>query len=572
MSRSKIKVLFHSNYSKLTTGFGKNMRNIMLSLHNDEEIEVYEAANGIHFGSDPKTPWKCYGTYPSDSNILKQIHNSPVKQRVAGYGYYCIDKIIEEVKPDIYVGIEDVWAFKNFDSKDWWNKTKKIIWTTLDSLPILDEAVDIYNKCEQVLVWASFAENEMKKIGCEDVKTLHGAIDLKNFKPKKKRNALRKKFNLSEDFVVGFVFKNQLRKSVPNLLEGFKLFKKQNPKLKTKLLLHTGWGEKAKGWDIEKYIKEKQINEKDILCTYYCPKCCEYNISEYKGEELDCPSCGSKKSLKTKTSSKEGVSEKQLNEIYNLMDVYCHPFTSGGQELPIQEAKCSGLITLVTDYSCGEDSAYEHQGGLPLAWSEYREPTTQFIKASTCPKSIAENLTKVLSMDEHEKLKLIKNGRENIEKNFSITSSVNNLKKIIKQVDKIKIKEVADTKKEEGRDLININDLLGDEGPDNRLLVTMPESAGDVLMVNSLIENIKKTYPDKNIYVAIKNQFHSMINDNPFVHKIIPYSAKFDDLLFLEGQGEKYGYFKIAFLAHIPTQRKIQYIHNGCDKIQFFEK
>ena len=121
-------------------------------------------------------------------------------------------------------------------------------------------------------------------------------------------------------------------------------------------------------------------------------------------------------------------------------------------------------------------------------------------------------------------------------------------------------------------DVINIEDLLDDEGHKNRILVTMPESAGDVLMINSLIENIKKTYPDKNIYVATKNQFHSMIDDNPFVYKIIPYSMKFDNSLFLEGRAESPSYFEIAFLAHLPTQRSIQYIHNGSDKIQFFNK
>ena len=38
------------------------------------------------------------------------------------------------------------------------------------------------------------------------------------------------------------------------------------------------------------------------------------------------------------------------------MDVYCHPFTSGGMEIPIFEAKLTELVTLVTNYSCGEDS------------------------------------------------------------------------------------------------------------------------------------------------------------------------------------------------------------------------
>ena len=74
------------------------------------------------------------------------------------------------------------------------------------------------------------------------------------------------------------------------------------------------------------------------------------------------------------------------------MDVYCHPFTSGGQEIPIQEAKLTELITLVTNYSCGEDNCTPQSGGLPLEWNEYREPGTQFIKASTIPSSISKQL------------------------------------------------------------------------------------------------------------------------------------------------------------------------------------
>ena len=56
-----------------------------------------------------------------------------------------------------------------------------------------------------------------------------------------------------------------------------------------------------------------------------------YSVAPYQGEDKNCPSCGSKETLKTKNSAK-GVGEKELNEIYNCMDVYCHPFTSGGQE------------------------------------------------------------------------------------------------------------------------------------------------------------------------------------------------------------------------------------------------
>ena len=44
---------------------------------------------------------------------------------------------------------------------------------------------------------------------------------------------MRAKYNIAQDeFIIGFVFRNQLRKSVPNLLEGYKLFIEKNPKSK----------------------------------------------------------------------------------------------------------------------------------------------------------------------------------------------------------------------------------------------------------------------------------------------------------------------------------------------------
>ena len=570
MSPFKIKVLVHSNYSKLLTGFGKNAKNILVELDKDENIEVVEAANGLQEGGDTLTPWEGYGTYPTDPHLLKEIKKSPAMQRAATYGFYCIDKIIEEVKPDIYIGIEDVWAFNQFKNKDWWKKTKTIIWTTIDSLPIIDLSKDLYENCDQMFTWATFAERAMKDIGCKTVKTLHGAIDYSNFFPIKEKSKIRSKFDLDEKFVIGFVCKNQLRKSIPNLLEGFKRFKKKNPKSKPKLLLHTDWAEKTKGWDIVKYISEKRIDNEDILATYVCSNCGEYHISSYIGEEISCPYCKCEKGLKTKTSVK-GVEESQLNEIYNLMDVYCHPFTSGGQELPIQEAKSSGLIPLVTDYSCGEDSSKPEQGGIPLSWNEYREPATQFIKASTDPDSICKNLEKVLLMSSEEKNEYINRGKKNINENFSSKVIAVKLKKEIIELNNKDKKKIKEEKKKPNAN-ININSFLDDEGQKNRLIIVIPESAGDVLMVNALVKNIKKTYPDKNIYISTKSQFSNLINDNPYVHKIIPYSTSFDNLYFLEGIGQKNGFFEIAFLPFIGSQRLASYTHNGSDKIQFFNK
>ena len=88
----------------------------------------------------------------------------------------------------------------------------------------------------------------------------------------------------------------------------------------------------------------------------------------------------------------KGVTESQLNEVYNLMDVYCHPFTSGGQEIPIQEAKLTELITLVTNYSCGEEMCEPEANSLALEWDEYRksEPTLKKLTHESISKKLEE--------------------------------------------------------------------------------------------------------------------------------------------------------------------------------------
>ena len=239
---------------------------------------------------------------------------------------------------------------------------------------------------------------------------------------------LRSKAGLTpNDFVVGFVFRNQLRKSVPNLLEGFSLLKKHILNKNLKLLLHTNFSE---GWNIHKLADEYGVSHSDILTTHKCEACGFYTVKPFQGQGGPCPKCGKKDGVHT-TSINLGVSEKELNEVYNLMDVYCHPFTSGGQEIPIQEAKLAELITLVTNYSCGEEMCEPEAFSLPLDWTEYREHQTEFKKASTCPKSISEQIKKVLEMPDGEKQELGKKAREWTIKHYSKNSVGKFLEKFI---------------------------------------------------------------------------------------------------------------------------------------------
>ena len=629
----KKKVLIHSNHCKAFTGFGKHTKNILLHLQKTGKYELVEFSNGIKW-DDPMLstlPWKCQGSLPNNPALLNKLNQDPNLARSAGYGGQTIDRIIKEEKPDVYIGIEDIWAFSGYIDKPWWNKINCMIWTTLDSLPILPEAEKIAPKIKNYFSWASFASKELNRIGHTHVKTLHGAVDTsKFFKISEKDINLIKNEQkiLNDNFIIGFVFRNQLRKSVPNLLEGFKLFCNQNPKANPKLLLHTHWKE---GWDIPRLIKEKGINPKNILTTYFCKNCKKYEIKSFSGEGLDCRFCGSEKSQET-TNTKAGVSDEQLNEIYNLMSVYCHPFTSGGQEIPIQEAKLAELITLVTNYSCGEDCCTEEASGLPLSWTEYREPGTQFIKASTNPESIASQLKKVFNMKTKRVQEMGQRARQFVVDNYSVKVIGEKLEKMIdempeadwnfsfeaeskneeynppeikndsdwiidiyKNILKIEVsnsdeghihwmkrlsedmsreevlsyfKQVANQENKKNKK-IDFAELLDKDDEDSRLLISMPESIGDVFLCTSLLKNIKETYPKYNIYFATKPEYFDILDGNPFIHKVIPYSKGLDNLTAMEGQGNHKGFFEVAFLPFIGTQRMLNYMHNGKDKIQF---
>ena len=268
-----------------------------------------------------------------------------------------------------------------------------------------------------------------------------------------------------------------------------------------------------------------------------------------------------------------------------------------------------------------------------MEWGEYREIQTLFRKASTYPQSICDGLKTVYKMDKKEKRKKEKLSREWAIENFSVENTAKQIEEFIDNApkadySKIKIEpekndpeakiEISPnntsewllsmyknilkrhrvTIEDEGYQYwigqlqsgvepkkveeffrktaveanlklkkFDLNEFLDDE--EKRILYVIPESAGDVFMSTSLFKSVKETYPDHSLYVATKKENFPILEGNPYVHKVIPYFAQMDKLLWLEGCGDHKGYFEIAFLPYIGTQKLFNYQHNGVDKINF---
>ena len=628
----KKKVLLQTDFSLAKTGFGRFAKTILTYLYKTGKYDLVHYCAGIQRGAPQleQTPWKSIAAIPNDPKVLEKLNRDPREMRMTGYGSYYLDEVIKEEKPDVYIASQDIWGVDFAINKKWFNKISSVIWTTLDSLPILPTAVSAAPKVDNYWIWSSFATKELKSMGYDHVKTMHGPIDHSKFfkLPSDKKPELRRMFNIPEDtFLIGYVFRNQLRKSVPNLLEWYKIWRNKSDCKKAGLLLHTHFGE---GWNIMRLAKEYNINPEEIYCTYVCQKCNSYEVKNFAGQGIGCKACGDEKSLVTANTAL-GVTEDQLNFVYNLMDVYCHPFTSGGQEIPIQEAKFAELMTLVTNYSCGEDMCVEGAGSLPLDWSEYREHDTEFRKASTLPQSIADRIEEVYKMPPNVRVEFGKQARQwaienySIEKmgpvlesvidsfpfteyDFNIEEEEKNPNAVIENIPDNSqwlihmYKEILKTElddRDEGhqywmkelekgvdrnsvekyfrevalKDSSSIDEdklikLLDKDDEGRRILLAVPDSKRDVFLACSLLKSMKEMYPDYNIYFATRLEIAEVLDANQYIHKVLPFIPEMASPLWGEGSGEKKGLFELSF---VPTLEK-NYAHNGKDIIAYGEQ
>lgn len=667
----KKRILFHSDFALVKTGFGRVMKTLLSYLYKTKKYEIHHVCCGISDNAPElqATPWKSYGAVSSNPQKLQQANADPHLSRTIGYGSQTIDEYIKTIKPDVYIGVQDFWGVDFSIDKNWFSKVTSCIWTTLDSLPILPSAVKRAKDIKNYWVWSNFAEKALHKLGHNHVETVHGPLECQSFYKlsEDRRKEIRAKNNLPQDAVIiGFVFRNQLRKLVPNLIEGYKLWKSRHPEIKnTYLLLHTSFSE---GWNIKSQCDQHEVDTKEILTTYVCARCGEYEIKSFDdrdqkfeigesgffkldkdGQKIEkplvaegknCPFCGSKESQKT-TSVGLGVTESQLNEVYNAMDVYVHPFTSGGQEIPIQEAKLAELITLVTNYSCGEECCEDEAYSLKLEWDKYLEHGTEFIKASTKPSSIADQLDVFLKMPIEQRKKWGEKAREWAIKNFSIESvgqkienfldnsvlldendlsnfsqkqlrnqnpkaainqSLSNRDWIKSLYKEILDREVADDdegllywmgvlSKNAPRDQVenyfrHVAQKDIDEASDNqenknifdnfivknskkKLLYVIPKSIGDCFLSTAVIASLRKLYDDKSwdLYVSSEEKYKQIFDGNTNITNWIPYSQEMENHMLMEGSGEHNGWFDICFTPHISTQRSMNYIHNGINKL-----
>lgn len=432
----KKRVLFLSDYAGAFTGFGKNTKLLLTYLYNTKKYEILNAAQGTpKFGPhNNKFPWKSIGVLPSDPQRIQQINQDPNMGRMAAYGNLCIDEIVKDFKPDVIFSVNDTWGSQFVIDHGFFNKIPTVCWNTFDSLPLLPDTIQKSPKIKHYWTWSDFARKEFHKHGFTHVKNQYPLVNTKNFYklPSDKIAEIKGRFGIPQDaFIIGFVFRNQLRKLINTQIEAYALFKKHNPEIKnTFLYTHTHYGE---GWDIHRLCQQYGVDPREILCTYVCKESRQYFIAPFHGQDIENP-ITKRKTLVTSNVGL-GVSDEQLNEIYNLFSLYSHPATSGACELPCVEAALTEKIITTCPYSFGEDIIENNKGSIPMKFTFYTEHGTQFLKSQPSPYELSKIFKKVYDMKPQARQKMEQDSRKWALENYSININGAKIEEFIDSLD-----------------------------------------------------------------------------------------------------------------------------------------
>jgi glycosyltransferase involved in cell wall biosynthesis len=185
---------------------------------------------------------------------------------------------------------------------------------------------NILKKVNCPVAMAKFGQRQVKELYQIDTKYIPHAIDTKVYYPlsKEEREKIKEKWGLKDKFVVGVVQRNQGRKMPDRLIKSFSIFAKNHPD--AVLFLHTDPQDVAAPFDLTQLILREKIQNKVIFSGMNF-----FNGFDYK----------------------------QMNEVYNLMDVFFLTTSGEGFGIPIIEAMACGITPVVTDYTTTQELLIE---------------------------------------------------------------------------------------------------------------------------------------------------------------------------------------------------------------------
>jgi glycosyltransferase involved in cell wall biosynthesis len=353
----KKRIFTVNDASVLDTGYGVYGKEILSRLHSSDKFEVAELGCYVDI-NHPKIkniPWKFYpNAVAHNDNRLNDYKNNSLNQ----FGMWRFNRCLIDFKPDIVFDVRDYWMYSYQDASPYRKHFNWIIMPTTDSSPPRIEWLYTYQNAELVVPYTQWAKNVLSEYCGNKInlfpKIANAGINSTEFYPFDNKTEHKIKYFGKDINVVGLVMRNQKRKLIAEIFASFKLFL-ENLKLsnhydvynKTYLYLHTSYPE-DNGWDIPSLLLEYGLLDK-VYFTYKCKHCGHFYPGKFNTGIGRCSSCGTTSVMMAGPTN--GLSTNNLNEIYNLFDIFVQYAICEGFGMPQVEAAACGLQLASVDYS-----------------------------------------------------------------------------------------------------------------------------------------------------------------------------------------------------------------------------
>lgn len=404
MSKKKLNVLMVSEASWLSSGFGTYTKEILSRLHNTGKYNIAEFAcyGKVNDPRDSEIHWKYYANAVDNNDPRSQEYNNSMENQ---FGKWRFERVLIDFKPDVVIDVRDYWmnSYQQFSPLrpyfHW------VLMPTVDSAPQQEEWIDTFVHADAIFTYSDFGRDTLASQSNNAIKyidTTSPGVSFNNFHylPSEHRQKLREAFGINNNaFIIGSVMRNQKRKLIPELFTAIKKFidilKNENhPKAsETYLYLHTSYPDA--GWDLPLMLKEYEIGNR-VLFTYACKNCKFYRPSTYQHPMALCPRCGQPAMAMPNVGS--GITQEELNNIYNIFDIYVQYAICEGFGMPQVEAGAAGVPIATVDYSAMQD-IIKYLNAYPIKVNQFfRELETKAIRVYPDNDSFISILQEYINM------------------------------------------------------------------------------------------------------------------------------------------------------------------------------
>ncbi|MHA2066125.1 MAG: glycosyltransferase, partial [Candidatus Thorarchaeota archaeon] len=410
------KILVCSDSAVLPTGLARVVRGIFDELHKRNNFAIVQHG------------WFHTSLHTVDvSWPIIPVRRNPADERFFAtddkFGQKSFDSVVEAIHPDIVFVVGDYGTFDHILNSTHRSTFQLVAYIPLDCFPPNKKWVETARKPDRVVFYTDFAKAWAAAAGVAGPSVHHG-VDTELFCPASsdERATLRKRlFDITpgdDTTIVGTVGRVQPRKRLPIFIEAIAHVKAGGYSTClgcNQISLHQydpfardyiGFQEmetcprckKSCGWTVGKpwpklkgYLhadpKENQTIPLDALAEYW-------GLQE-DGALLWNPGL--------KITQSQGISDTNLIEIYQSMDLYMHPACGGGCELPNLEAASCGIPIIAADAPAQNEYIAKLHGSRLISGDVEWDFTSSGYRVFTHVQDMASALVEFLESDQETK-------------------------------------------------------------------------------------------------------------------------------------------------------------------------